>query len=364
MAKGAQSDSGTTLRMKISELKEAIRICMNSHVSVFVHGSPGIGKSDAVKQIGADAGRPVIDLRMSLLNPVDLRGVPYVDAKSEITRWMSPAFLPREGTPLEKAILFLDEMNAAPPAVQAAAYQLVLDRKVGEYRLPDGVDVIAAGNLGTDRAIVYEMSSALRNRFVHFEVVPDLDEWKDWAHKNGVRSEVISYLNYKSDRLFWFDPKVHIRQFPTPRSWYFVSKMLDNTKSLRGITPLIAGALGDAVATEFAGFLKVASSLPNAEDIIIKGEMGIKAPTETSSLYAFTGALVGVASRAAEDDKTSLKYARNLSQYCSDKLTAEFAVLACKDFARTPIFEKIYTKLILTKEWKTFSEHYGELIIK
>ena len=364
MAKGAQSDSGTTLRMKISELKEAIRICMEAKTSVFVHGSPGIGKSDAVKQLGIESNRPVIDLRMSLLNPVDLRGVPYVDAASNITRWMSPAFLPREGTPNENAILFLDEMNAAPPAVQAAAYQLVLDRKVGEYRLPDGVDVIAAGNLGTDRAIVYEMSSALRNRFVHFEVVPDLDEWKDWALANGVRNEVVSYLNYKSDRLFWFDPKVHIRQFPTPRSWHFVSKILDKTKSLRGITPLIAAALGDATATEFAGFLKVASSLPNAEDVIIKGEMGIKAPTETSSLYAFAGALVGVASRAADDDKKSLKYAQNLSEYCSEKLSAEFAVLACKDFARTPIFEKIYTKLILTKSWKQFSERYGELIIK
>ena len=364
MAKGAQSDSGTTLRMKISELKEAIRICMLARNSVFVHGSPGIGKSDAVKQIGVDTGRPVIDVRMSLLNPVDLRGVPYVDAASSITRWMTPAFLPRVGTPLENAILFLDEMNAAPPAVQAAAYQLVLDRKVGEYTLPDGVDVIAAGNLGTDRAIVYEMSSALRNRFCHFEVVPDLDEWKDWAAKNGIRSEVISYLNYKSDKLFWFDPKVHIRQFPTPRSWSFVSRMLDNVKSIRGITPLIASALGDAVATEFAGFLKVASSLPNAEDIILRGEMNIKAPTETSSLYAFAGALVGVASRTVDDDKLSLKYAQNLSQYCADNLTAEFAVLASKDFARTPIFEKIYTKLILTKHWKNFSSRFGEMIVK
>jgi hypothetical protein len=208
------------------------------------------------------------------------------------------------------------------------------------------------------------MSSALRNRFVHFEVVPDLDEWKDWALENDVRTEVVSYLNYKSDRLFWFDPKVHIRQFPTPRSWYFVSEILKKTKSLRGITPLIAGALGDAVATEFAGFLKVASSLPNAEDIIIKGEMNIKAPTETSSLYAFAGALVGVASRAGDDEKKSLKYAQNLAEYCADKLNAEFAVLAYKDFARTPIFEKIYTKLILTKVWKSYSEKYGELIIK
>jgi hypothetical protein len=357
MARGSE---GTGIKLKISELKDALRTCMKAKIPSFVHGSPGIGKSDAVKQLGKEQNRPVIDLRMSLLNPVDLRGVPV--AKDGVTAWWSPSFLPRPGTENEIAILFLDEMNAAAPSVQSAAYQLVLDRKVGEYTLPDGVDVIAAGNLGTDRAIVYEMSSALRNRFVHFEVRPDLDDWKDWAMKSGIRSEVVSYLNYKQQHLFFFDPKVHIRQFPTPRSWAYVSRILDQLNTIRGITPMLASALGDGVATEFAGFLKVASSLPNAEDVIIKGKLTVKAPSDAAELYAYSGALVGVAIRA-DNDKEALEYGKNLSAYCAKSLPAEFAVLACKDYARTEVFSKIYNKLIMTPAWKEFSDKHGESIV-
>jgi hypothetical protein len=356
----AKKQAVTGMTMKISEMKDVIRLCMKADpkIPVFVHGAPGVGKSDAIRQLGEESGRPVIDLRMSLLNPVDLRGVPV--AKDGQTAWWAPSFLPRKDDKTKDAILFLDEMNAAPPAVQAAAYQLVLDRRVGEYELPDGVDVIAAGNRGTDRAIVYDMSSALRNRFAHYEVDVDLDDWKDWALNNGVREEVISFLNLKPDRLFFFDSKVHVRQFPTPRSWAFASRLLEQVSSIRGTAPLFAGILGDGTATEFIGFLKVAGSIPNAEDIIIKGNMNIKAPTEASQLYAFSGALVGVATRA----KDPMAAGKNLSAYCgSGALKADFSVLTCKDYARTDVFSKIYNKLILTKEWKQFSDKWGELVV-
>lgn len=353
------NSDGSMLNMRVSEIKDTIRLCMKVKLPVMLWGPPGVGKSDAIKQLGVEQDRPVIDLRMSLLNPVDLRGVPV--AKDGITAWWQPCFLPREENGTENAILFLDEMNAAPPAVQSAAYQLVLDRRVGEYKLPDGVDVLAAGNRGTDRAIVYEMSSALRNRFVHYEVVADLDEWKDWASRHGIRHEVMAFLNMKQDRLFFFDAKVHTRQFPTPRSWEFTSRLLEGLGgNVRGSTAIFAGALGEGVATEFVGFLKVAGKIPSAEDVIIKGNMKIKAPKEDAAqLYAFSGALVGVATRA----KDTMKAGKNLSLYCSQNLPAEFAVLTCKDYARTEVFSKIYNKLILTKEWKAFSDSHGENVV-
>jgi len=346
-----------TLTLKVSQAKAAIRNCMAAKLPVMLWGPPGIGKSDAIRQLGEEQKRVVIDLRMSLLNPVDLRGVPV--AKEGKTAWWSPSFLPDAEGETKNAILFLDEMNAAPPAVQAAAYQLVLDRRVGEYKLPDEVDVIAAGNRGTDRAIVYDMSSALRNRFMHYEIVEDLDEWKDWAMKQGIRDEVVSFLNYKSDRLFYFDPKVHTRQFPTPRSWEFVSRLMNQLDSFRHAAPLLAGGLGDGVANEFMGFLRVAGKLPSAEDIVLKGKMKIKAPEESAQLYAFSGALVGVATRA----KDKMTAGKNLSKYCTDGLPSAFAVLTCKDYARTETFGSIYNKLTLTDEWKSFADRYGENIV-
>ena len=346
-----------SMTLKVSQAKDAIRSCMAAKLPVMLWGPPGIGKSDSIKQLGKEKDRMVIDLRMSLLNPVDLRGVPV--AKDGKTDWWAPCFLPRKGEASETAILFLDEMNAAPPSVQAAAYQLVLDRRVGEYVLPDGVDVIAAGNRGTDRAIVYDMSSALRNRFMHYEIVEDLDEWKDWAMKNGIQDEIVSFLNYKQDRLFYFDPKVHTRQFPTPRSWEFVSRLMGQLESYRHAAVLLAGGLGEGVANEFMGFLRVAGKLPSAEDIIIKGNMKIDAPEESAQLYAFSGALVGVATRA----KDKMAAGRNLSKYCTEGLPSAFAVLTCKDYARTETFGSIYNKLTMTEEWKSFAERYGEHII-
>ena len=345
------------MTLKVSQALDAIRACMEAKLPVMLWGPPGIGKSDSIRQLGKEQDRPVIDLRMSLLNPVDLRGVPV--ARDGKTDWWAPCFLPQVGEESENAILFLDEMNAAPPSVQAAAYQLVLDRRVGEYVLPKGVDVIAAGNRGTDRAIVFDMSSALRNRFMHYEIVEDLDEWKDWAMRNGIRDEVISFLNYKQDRLFYFDPKVHVRQFPTPRSWEYVSRLMGQLDSYRHAAPLFAGGLGDGVANEFMGFLRVAGKLPNAEDIILKGNMKIAAPEESAQLYAFAGALVGVATRA----KDKMTAGKNLSRYCTEALPSAFAVLTCKDYARTDTFGSIYNKLTMSEEWKEFASKYGEFII-
>ena len=185
--------------------KKAIRKAINVRRPVFLWGPPGIGKSDLVKQIGDDAGREVIDVRLALWEPTDIKGIPYYNADEGKMVWAPPAELPTDAD--SKAIIFLDELNSAPPAVQAAAYQLILNRRVGTYKLPDGVDVVAAGNREGDRGVTYRMPAPLANRFVHLEMKVDFDDWQDWATLNKVHAEVVGYVGFAKQDLYDFDPK-------------------------------------------------------------------------------------------------------------------------------------------------------------
>jgi MoxR-like ATPase len=175
--------------MKPSDIASSLQLLAQIQKPAFVWGPPGVGKSQVVAQVAALLGIRLIDIRAVLLDPVDLRGLPTVEQGR--AAWAIPAFLPEDGA----GILFLDELNAAPPLVQAACYQLVLDRALGEYRLPDGWAVFAAGNREGDRAVTSRMSSALANRFVHLVFEPDLDDWSQWAMGPGdLRPEVVAFL--------------------------------------------------------------------------------------------------------------------------------------------------------------------------
>jgi hypothetical protein len=345
--------------MKISQAVADLKLCMELKLPVHLWGAPGIGKSSIVRQLAQQMGRKCRDIRMTLLNPVDLRGIPV--ARDGITEWLAPAFLPHD--PKSTDVVFLDELNAAPPAVQAAAYQLVLDRRVGEYQLPEGCVILAAGNRGTDRAVTYEMPSPLRNRFVHIEVEHNLEDWKDWALGTGINPMVVSFLNFKSELLFKFDPKVHTRAFPTPRSWEFASKLVDSlgVAAAAKKSELFAGLLHEGAAGEFCAFMKVCGEIPDADAIITGGKLDIKAPKDTDVLYAFCGALVNCCVKS--EKKHEFDAARNLSKYVAKAMAPEFAVMALKDYARTPQFKGQYQKLLSTPEWRTFCEKYGNLII-
>lgn len=345
--------------MKLQDAARFIDLAIDQQLAVFLHGSPGIGKSSLVKQIGEKKKRRVIDIRMTLLNPVDLRGVPV--AKEGKTMWWAPAFLPHDKD--DNSIIFLDELNAAPQSVQVAAYQLVLDRKCGEYVVPEGCAILAAGNKGTDRALTYDMPSALRNRFCHIEVEADFEEWKDWAMQSGIHHLVVSFLNMKPAQLFSFKPNIHKMAFPTPRSWEFVSKAMHKLSHAEAVRAFefFRGIVGEGDATEFCAFCKVASELPNAEAVIRQGDMDIKAPTkQTDMLYAFCGALVSLVLRS---EKKELEAARNLLKYAAKAFPTEFAVLCIKDYCRTQNFRSLHQKLVPTAEWKSFSEKYGSLIL-
>src|SRR5579885_642412 len=192
---------------------------------VFLWGAPGIGKSAVVAQAAATAGLELQDVRALLLDPVDLRGLPFVAADGR-SRWATPGFLPAEGT---SGILFFDELNAAPAMVQASLYQLVLDRKLGEYRLPDGWTIVAAGNREGDRAVTSRMPTPLRNRFTHLNFEADMQEWCEWAISAKIRPEVIAFIRFKPDLLSDFDRDA--TAFPSPRSCAFVSNILNQSPS-------------------------------------------------------------------------------------------------------------------------------------
>jgi len=201
--------------MKLTNIYTALEHFTKENLPVFIWGPPGIGKSSVVKQIANDHELEFIDLRLSLLDPTDLKGIPFFDANNNEAVWASPNFLPKDKN--SKGILFLDEINTAAPSVQASAYQLVLDRKVGDYTLPDGWSIVAAGNRENDRGVTYRMPPPLANRFVHLEMEVDFEDWKLWAYREKIDSAIIGFLNFDKSKLFAFDPNKNEKSFPTPR---------------------------------------------------------------------------------------------------------------------------------------------------
>ena len=206
--------------MKPSDISEALYGLIDARQSVFIWGGPGVGKSGVVRQVAERRSLPLRDVRALLLDPVDLRGLPYLSEGR--SKWATPDFLPQDGA----GVLFLDELNAAPPMVQASCYQLVLDRKLGEYVLPDGWSIVAAGNRDSDRAVTSRMPTPLRNRFVHLDFEVDIQEWSAWAIQANIRPEVIAFLRFRPALLSAFDRDNNA--FPSPRSWEFVSRILNS----------------------------------------------------------------------------------------------------------------------------------------
>jgi MoxR-like ATPase len=299
--------------MKSSAISNALRVLVSARQPAFLWGGPGIGKSAVIRQLAAALSMPLRDVRALLLDPVDLRGLPFLgnDGRS---KWATPEFLPQDGA----GILFLDELNAAPAMVQASCYQLVLDRKLGEYTLPAGWSIIAAGNRDSDRAVTTRMPTPLRNRFVHLEFEVDMQEWSEWAIQAGVRPEVIAFLRFRSELLNAFDRDANA--FPSPRSWEFVSRILESQPEASIEHELFAGAVGSGAATEFSAFLRMFRELPNIDAILVNPHQE-PVPENAAAQYAVASAL---AHRASDT---------NLDRICVylDRMPTEFCVLCVRD---------------------------------
>ena len=272
-----------------NEAKAAIRKCIKKQRPVFMWGPPGIGKSDIVKQIGNEQDREVIDVRLSLWEPTDIKGIPYYNSTSNTMTWAPPAELPTD--PESTAILFLDELNSAAPATQAAAFQLVLNRRVGTYQLPKGVSIVAAGNREGDKGVTYRMPTPLANRFLHQEMKVDFASYQDWAVKNKIHKDVVGYLSFAKQDLYDFDPKSNSRSFATPRSWSFVSELLhDDDCDSDTLTDLVSGSVGEGLALKFMAHRKHSSKMPNPSDIL-NGKVKKMDSKEISAMYSLTVSL-------------------------------------------------------------------------
>lgn len=275
--------------MKPSELFAALNGLINVRLPAFIWGSPGIGKSDIVAQVAASrstAKKPyeLRDVRLGLLDPTDIKGFPSPDAKANVMRWLPPDFLPTKGC----GLLFLDEMNTAPPAVQAASYQLFLNRRVGNYELPPGWDVVAAGNRDSDRAVTHRMSTALSNRLIHLHLEPDLDEWVSHAMANGIHEHRIAFLRFRSNLLHAFDPNTKTHAFPSPRSWFFLDKIAQGAGLNNQVEhAVLEGTVGAAAAVEYSAFIRVIRDLPTIDEIRVNPD-GTPMPDSPATLYALT----------------------------------------------------------------------------
>ena len=259
-------------------------------MATMIWGPPGVGKSSVVAQIAAAHGLDFVDVRLSQLAPTDLRGLPVPEADahgSGVSRWYPPEFLPRSG----QGILFLDEVNMAPPTMQGMAQQLILDRKVGSYELPDGWFVWAAGNRKEDRASVFDMPAPLANRFLHLTVRPDFDSWRGYALGRGLHEHVIAFLTFRPELLWRLDATQPA--WPSPRAWEMASQLhragLDTSP-----------AIGEAAGAEFSAFVRLFEQLPDLGDVLSGQGAGLKLPDEPSVRYA---AVVGLAARAANADE-------------------------------------------------------------
>ena len=300
------------------------------HTPVMLWGPPGVGKSQIISQIAQKHDVEVIDIRLSQMEPSDLRGIPF---RSEAhVDWAIPSILPNNERHGEKGILFLDEITSAPPSVSAAAYQLILDRKLGEYEVPEGWAIFAAGNRQGDRGVTYTMPAPLANRFSHFELETHLDDWVAWAYKNHIDERIIAFLRFRPELLFDFDPAHNPVAFPSPRSWEFSHRAL---KKFENSPALMLGTLqacvGPAAGIELNAFVSSLDKMPDLDDIIAGNEVPV--PTEIDLQYAVAAALVGRAIRS-QGENNAQEIIGNILNYASTFPQKEMGVMLVSDMHR------------------------------
>ena len=301
--------------MRSAELLRALVAVLPTQRPIFLWGPPGIGKSACVRQAAKELQWEVIDLRATLLDPVDLRGLPTL--KKDKAWWCPPAFLPTEG----QGLLFLDELAQAAPSVQAACLQLTLERQLGEYILPAGWTVIAASNRPEDRSGTHRLLAPLLNRFIHLELDVHHEDWQAWATSQHLHSAVCAFLRFRPKLLYQFEPQSSQRAFATPRSWQFVSDILPQTPS-ELLYPLVTGCVGEGPAAEFVGFLQLYRDLPDLDKVLTE-PLTATIPHEPAVLYALLGALTELC-------RQQKQRCGQLALYAT-RLPAEFAVVALRD---------------------------------
>jgi hypothetical protein len=360
------TDITTTRTVTVSESKSRLLRCFKQKRPVFLWGPPGVGKSEVVNDLTAELGGFMIDLRLGQMDPTDIRGIPFFNRDLGVMDWAPPIDLPTEEMAKDYPIvtLFLDEMNSAAPAVQAAGYQLILNRRIGRYKLPDNVVIVAAGNRESDKGVTYRMPSPLANRFVHLEIRPEFECWLNWAVGKKIHQDVVGYLSFSKVDLFDFDPKSPSRSFATPRTWSFVSDILEDTDiTTDELTDIVAGTVGEGLAIKFMAHRKVAKDMPMPSDILAGKVKDLKI-REVSAMYSL---VTGMCYELQEQFRVlgSSKMAEwhpqadNFLRFMMDNFTTELVVMGAKVALSTYNLPLIPGKL---KNFNEFHETYGKYI--
>lgn len=334
--------------------QEFLATLQGSHTPVMLWGAPGVGKSQIVAQVGQRHNVPVIDIRLSQMEPSDLRGIPF--REGNLVEWAIPAMLPEAQRHGAQGVLFLDEITSAVPSVSAAAYQLILDRRLGDYTVPEGWAIFAAGNRQGDRGVTYTMPAPLANRFSHFEVDLNLDDWVAWAYQNKMDERIIGFLRFRPELLFKFDPAHNPVAFPTPRSWEFAHRALQKfSDSPHLLLNTLQACVGSAAGVELKAFVDHLHQMPDL-DAILRGET-VKTPKEVDLQYAVASALVGRAIHA-KGSPDALQVYGHILNYAKALPLREMGVMLVSDMLRAvgdPIFA--------APEFAPWAESIGDVML-
>jgi hypothetical protein len=309
----------------------------------------------------------MIDLRLGQMEPTDIRGIPFFNKNKEVMDWAPPIDLPDEELASQYPIitLFLDEMNSAAPAVQAAGYQLILNRRIGKYQLPDNVVIVAAGNRESDKGVTYRMPTPLANRFVHLEMRSDFDSWQTWAVSNKIHKDVVGYIGFAKQDLMEFDPKSASRAFATPRSWSFVSQFLaDQDATDAELADLIAGTVGEGIALKFMAHRKVSGQMPKPEDVL-SGKVTELKIKEISAMYSLTISMcyeLQEQYKKLGKDKLTEWHAQadNFLGFMMSNFTTELVVMGARVALTTYNLPMVPGKM---KNFDEFHKRFGKYII-
>ena len=324
--------------MKRTQIEQSIKTAIAANEPLMIYGSPGLGKSDTVRKVAKELEMEIFDVRASLLDPVDVRGLPVPDKESGLVNWMVPEFWPQEN---KSSLLFFDELTNAPQSVQTALLQMVLDRQCGSYKLPDEVRIIAAGNLATDKAGSSALITSLRSRFLNVNYEVDLADWVDWAWSADVCETVIQFIRFRPGQLHDFDPRSKENAFPCPRSW----EKLSNVKKAKVPSEiefeLYSGIVGQAAATEYVGFLRTYREMPDIAEILMNPQSG-PIPEKAQIKYAVCGSLALRANQ--ENAEKVLTYAMRLPKEFEAMLVSDSLKIHGKDFSDNSLFAKWASK--------------------
>lgn len=310
------------ITLRAAEITQFLLGTLKANLVPYIHGSPGIGKSDNIKAVAASMDLKLIDMRLSQCDPTDLNGFPVMEnGRSAYAPNRSFPIstdelpLKEDGTPYKGWLIFFDELSSAAPSVQAAAYKILLDRQIGEYDLHPAVKMAAAGNLETDNAVVEAMSTALQSRLVHGVMTVNNEDWFKWAAKAGIDPRIIAFLNFKPGLMYNFKPDHDDMTFACPRTWHFASNLLkqaefDTTTNKALARAVICGTVGQGAGQEFMSFCEVFGKIPTIQEIMANPE-GIEVPKENSYRFAIAGSIAAHMSSA--NSKPLFKFLSRMS---------------------------------------------------